>query len=195
MTYFYDQITQGHPGGVMHGAGFVAGSFEDALKYYARETGNVGDEYRPYIRYDMPTFHYRSDTGQAEDQLAYYRPVQIDSPLPLFSGETETLHTTVDGTQPTTNSFEARSLSTAFKLLRTKQVLRKKMMGVFKGWYNPVFPEQEAITPVIIGGLKYGPVPIRIFPNYLFGCLIRNAEPVASGNNLGRPLFSASDQE
>ena len=191
MTFFYDQITQGKPTGA--GNAFVAGSFEDALKYYARETGNVGVEYRPYIRYNMPTFHYRSDIRVAEDQLAYYTPVQINSPLPLFSGETETLHTTDDGTQPTTNSFEARSLSTAFKLLRTKQVLRKKMMGVFKGWYNPVFPEQEAQTPVLIGGLKYGPVPIRIFPNYLFGCLIRNADPVEDGNNLGRPLFSSSD--
>ena len=184
MTFFYDQITQGKPTGA--GNAFVAGSFEDALKYYARETGNVGVEYRPYIRYNMPTFHYRSDIRVAEDQLAYYTPVQINSPLPLFSGETETLHTTDDGTQPTTNSFEARSLSTAFKLLRTKQVLRKKM-------YNPVFPEQEAQTPVLIGGLKYGPVPIRIFPNYLFGCLIRNADPVEDGNNLGRPLFSSSD--
>ena len=35
MTFFYDQITQGKPTGA--GNAFVAGSFEDALKYYARE--------------------------------------------------------------------------------------------------------------------------------------------------------------
>jgi hypothetical protein len=190
MTQFYDQITQGKPTGAANG--FVVGSFEDALKYYARETGNVGNQYRPYLRYKMPTFNYRSDTNQAEDQLAYYTPVLINSILPLFSEDAEnsTLYTTDDGTQPTTNSFEARSLSTAFKLLRQKQAIRRKMLVTFKGWS---FLQQEAQPPQTIGGLKYGPVPIRILPNYLFGCLIRSDEPVDDGNNLGRPLFSASD--
>lgn len=193
MTQFYDQITVGNTGG------FVAGAIRDALKYYVKPTGVTTKPFVPILRYKMPIYHYRTDFRNAVNIRAHYIEINHDSQLPSFNfdGILVTDPNGVNGPNP--NSFEAQSLQAAFNNLRRERIsgvegsklIRKEVTK------NPFAPKlvgwKYKQTPTIQAVNNEGQVPIRILPNFLFGCSIRNAEPEDEGNNLGRPLVSGSD--
>ena len=197
MTNFYDQITNGDAAG----GGFVAGSLRDALSYYVKLTGDRTKPFAPILRYKMPTYHYRTDTGNpALDNPAHYVAINHLSLLPYFNIDGILVTDPTGAGGPNTNSFEAQSLQAAFDNLRRETItgaegsklIRKEVSkNVFApkltGWKYKQTPAIPAVNNV------GGQVPIRILPNFLFGCSIRNAEPETDGNNLGRPLVSGSD--
>jgi hypothetical protein len=97
-------------------------------------------------------------------------------------------------TGPNPNSFEAKSLQTVFTQLRNSVYEGKKIMHRVESLVGKNLKGWEYYGVRLIPSVNnQGQVPMRILPNFLFGCSIRNAEPETEGNNLGRPLVSGSD--
>jgi hypothetical protein len=186
MSNFYNQIVCGNPArdGFQPDVDdtFVNASPDDALRYYldVKPGGRSSlSSASPFKRYDMLTWHYRTNNGAAINNVNHYvrNSHSHESPLPIFNSD-KVLTVSNDGTHPNPNSFEAQSLKAFFDYAVAAKIMKAPGFK-FNGWE--------------LNGARInatGTVPFRILPFCLQGCLVRTEQPL---DLLYRPFSSYQD--